>query len=82
MPARWMSILLTCLAVPASGCAVLSGETPTKPETICTVDKPIGFAAGDTEETKRRIVEHDRRLYCLCPDVYPEKHEQMECPKR
>lgn len=49
---------------------------------MCKVDDPIGFAPGDTEETKRRVVEHDRRLFCLCPDTYPERHEQMNCPDR
>jgi hypothetical protein len=47
------------------------------------VAETIGWQEGDTEETIERIVEHDRRVICLCPDNYPDKKvEAMNCPKR
>ena len=62
--------------------AVLSDGTGAPPNSFCLIDEPIGFAAEDSEQTKRRVVEHDRRLYCLCPDIYPTKAEQMDCPAK
>lgn len=75
-----MRIPLLCLPMLAASCAVLSGEKPAPANNFCLIDKPIGIVAEDSEQTKQRIVEHDRRLYCLCPDIYPEKAEQMDCP--
>jgi hypothetical protein len=63
-----------------SACETLS-VTSGAPD-MCLIDEPIGIAPGDTEETKERITEHDRRLICLCPEQYPELREEMECPER
>jgi len=76
----WIAILLTSVLVLASGCETPSGTSGAP--NMCLTDKPIGIAPGDTEETKERITEHDRRLICLCPEQYPELREDMECPER
>ena len=82
MRAALTRTLLACLCLLASACGVLQDAPPASgADTLCLIDKPIGWAEGDTEETISRVTEHDRRLYCLCPEVYPEKHELMECPK-
>lgn len=67
----------------ASGCVgPFAGKPAPTNSVFCRVDEPIGFATEDTEETKQRIVEHDRRLYCLCPEQYPKMHSKMECPEQ
>jgi len=76
------AIPLICLKMLVSGCAVLStGKPEPNSSAICVIDNPIFFNPGDTEQTIQRIIEHDRRLACLCPEQYPELHKQMECPK-
>jgi len=72
--------LAICLPLLVSGCETPSGTSGAP--NMCLIDKPIGIAPGDTEETKERITEHDRRLICLCPEQYPELREDMECPER
>ena len=82
MRSVWTAVPLIFALASVSACGHLSSAPPGGSKAYCQIDKPIGFAEGDTEETKRRIVEHDRRLYCLCPDVYPRLHEKMACPER
>jgi len=74
----WIVILLISILLLVSAC-----ETPSAgSKAWCLADEPIGIAPGDTEETKRRIVEHDRRLVCSCPEQYPKLEEKLECPER
>ena len=75
---EWIAILLILALVLVSGCETPSSVTSSR----CLTDEVIGIAPSDTEETKRRIVKHDRELICSCPDQYPEKVEAMDCPER
>ena len=74
----WIDILLILALLLVSGCETHSSVTSSR----CLTDEVIGIAPGDTEETKRLIVKHDRELICSCPEQYPEKVEAMECPDR
>lgn len=76
----WTGILAACLLTLVSACEMHSGNSGGR--SYCLIDEPIGIAPGDTEETKERITEHDRRLICSCPDQYPDLREEMSCPRR
>lgn len=80
-PPRWTNLLIGSVVLLASACATFSDAN--SPDAFCAVAETIGWQEGDTEETIERIVEHDRRVICLCPDNYPDKKvEALQCPKR
>lgn len=79
MPGRWIAILTLFLSALVAGCATLSVETGAS--SLCRTDELILINPADTKETQDKVLKHDRRLVCLCPDIYPELSEKMECPE-
>jgi hypothetical protein len=78
MHGKWIRVGTVSAMMLVAGC-VKPPDVEPEPKLYCQEHGPIGWAEGDTEETKELVTKHDRKWHCICDD---EPDPKWECPER